>query len=491
MKKRNLVLEPYWSAKDLGKAIPDSPHAVSVALPRWQDVIDYEEKEESCMKSLRAIYPRFGLNLLVDEIAKKANESHGFREGRGWPYPNLEIAKQAQLYCQNDNGGEAIIKEVLGLHCLITDQEASASAKAFWQHTGFGASSRQAAIALNKETAPSLDQGEKARFSLRNRLAGVYGCDSALIELYPSGMAALTAGLRAIRKIRPEKPFLQIGFPYVDVLKLPQKIYGGSRLLQTKDPGAIAIALDTYKPAAVIVELPSNPMLQCVDLPTISRLAHNRDIPVIVDDTIGSAINIDSLPYADLIFTSLTKSFAGKGDILAGSLVISPESFWKKELVEINLLINENLPLLSDPDSIALEKASRDFAARIPLLNNSCLLLKRKLEQHPKISRVLHPENCPNFNSIKREGAGYGCLLSFEIRKGTTNASKFYDSLKVCKGPSLGTNFTLACPYVLLAHYEELKWAQECGVPQDLIRVSVGLEEPESLWERFAKALAN
>ena len=72
---------------------------------------------------------------------------------------------------------------------------------------------------------------------------------------------------------------------------------------------------------------------------------------------------------------------------------------------------------------------------------------------------------------------------------GLKRTKKFYGALKVCKGPSLGTNFTLVCPYVLLAHYKELKWAQNCGVPPALIRVSVGLEKPDDLWNRFKKAL--
>tara|TARA_Y100001968_G_scaffold189336_1_gene173543 strand:+ start:2826 stop:4298 length:1473 start_codon:yes stop_codon:yes gene_type:complete len=487
LSNHDLLLKPYWNAKDLGKAIPNSPHAVSVALPRWQDVIDYEEKKESCMQSLRAIYPRFGLNPLVAEIAKKATELAGYQQGKGWPYPNSEIAKQAQLFCQSQNTGEAIIQDVLGLKCLITDQKASSSAKEFWQHTGFGASSRLAAIALNKEVAPSKNEGETARVTLINRLAEIYGCEDELIQLYPSGMAALTAGLTAIRRIRSKNSFLQIGFPYVDVLKLPQKIFGGSRLIQTEDPEELAITLDSQQPAAVIVELPSNPMMQCVDLPTISKLAHARGIPVIADDTIGSAINIESLPYADIVFSSLTKSFAGVGDILAGSMIISPYSYWKKDLFEINLLANSTLPPLSDPDAIALEKASRDVLDRIPMLNSACLKLKRKLEQHPKVSRVLHPEHCSNFNSIKKKDAGYGCLLSFQLIE-SANPEHFYDSLQVCKGPSLGTNFTLACPYVLLAHYEELSWAKGCGVPPNLLRVSVGLEEPQSLWARFEKA---
>ena len=68
-------------------------------------------------------------------------------------------------------------------------------------------------------------------------------------------------------------------------------------------------------------------------------------------------------------------------------------------------------------------------------------------------------------------------------------AERFYNSLKVCKGPSLGTIFTLACPYVLLAHYKELDWAKDCGIPHSLIRVSVGLEQSEDLWDRFKIAL--
>ena len=487
MSTRNLLLNPCWSAKDLGQALPDSPHAVSVALPRWQDVINYEEKEESCMQSLRAVYPRFGLNPLVSEIAKKALSSNGFKEGSGWPYPNFQTAEQAKIHCQENSSGIVIIKEILGLSCLIADSKATPFAKAFWQHTGLGASSREAAIALNKEIEPSVNAGQLARDVLRSRLAEIYNCEPDLIQLHPSGMAALTTALRAIRKIRPKNSFLQLGFPYVDVLKLPQEIFGGSELLIKTNRDKLEAKLNFLNPAAIIVELPSNPMLQCIDLQTVSKLAHERGIPVIADDTIGSALNIDSLPYADLIFSSLTKSFAGRGDILAGSLVISPESHWKKELSEL-IPISAIAPL-SAPDAIELEHASRDIEERIPRLNTACLNLKRHLENHPQIQRVLHPENCPNFNSIKRTNGGYGCLLSFEFIAGLPKAKKFYDALKVCKGPSLGTNFTLTCPYVLLAHYQELDWAEQCGVPSHLLRVSVGLEDGAIIWERFKKAL--
>ena len=74
MSTRNLLINPCWRAKDLGQPLPDSPHAVSVALPRWADVIAYEEKIPSCMDVLQAIYPRFGLNPLVSQVAKKPSK---------------------------------------------------------------------------------------------------------------------------------------------------------------------------------------------------------------------------------------------------------------------------------------------------------------------------------------------------------------------------------------------------------------------------------
>ncbi|MFL0726047.1 MAG: PLP-dependent transferase, partial [Prochlorococcus sp.] len=264
--------------------------------------------------------------------------------------------------------------------------------------------------------------------------------------------------------------------------------FGGSDLLLTTESKLLAVEFDRKQPAAVIVELPSNPMLQCVDLPAVANLAHARGIPVIADDTIGSPLNIDVLPYADLVFSSLTKSFAGRGDILAGSLVVSPNSRWQEPLSKE---LCTALAPLADADAIALEEASRDVAQRLPQLNNACEALANKLANHPAVARVLHPGKCANFQALMRPGAGHGCLLSFELLGGLTQAKRVYDALQVCKGPSLGTSFTLACPYVLLAHYNELSWAESCGVPSHLLRVSVGLEDPDALWRRFEMALTD
>ncbi|WP_115070302.1 PLP-dependent transferase [Synechococcus sp. UW179B] len=493
MSPRDLLRNPCWQGEDLGHPLPDSTHAVSVALPRWRDVIAYEDNDPQCRSQLRAFYPRFALHPLVAEVARKAlamlPAGMASAGSSAWPYPNRAAAQLAQDHCHGvaPHASTQIVDQ-LGLAVLIANAEASPHAKAFWQHAGLGASSRRAAIGLSKEAAPAAGSADQAQALVIERLASIYRCDTQQLSLHPSGMAALHTALQLVTAMRPGRPTLQIGFPYVDVLKLPQVVFAGSELLLETSNAAVEAALDRIDPAAVIVELPSNPLLQCVDLATLARLAHARGIPVIADDTIGSCLNIDPLPYADLIFSSLTKSFAGRGDVLSGSLVVSPWSPWEQTFRDQRSITG--FVALGDADVIALEQGSRDVQARVPQLNRHAQALAARLSNHPAVARVYYPDQCANFHSLLRPGAGHGCLLSFELKGGSDQAQAVYDALSVCKGPSLGTPFTLVCPYVLLAHYDELAWAEDCGVPAHLLRVSVGLEQPEELWQRFERALS-
>ncbi len=482
MSPRNLLNDPAWQGSDLGQPLPDSPHAVSVALPRWRDVIAYEEKDPACRDVLQTIYPRFGLHPLIRKLVQPS-ELEGTTV---WPYPTEAAARAALAHCQRkapDDHCELIA--IAGVSCLRSHAAASPHAKAFWQHTGLGLSSRQAAIALGQEAPPTSEDGEAARRAIRQRLADIHDVEPDQISLHPAGMAGLHAALTAVQSLRPGRSTLQLGFPYVDVLKQPRVVFHGGDLLQPQDLAEVEAALDQLEPAAVIVELPSNPLLRCVDLPAVSAMARARGIPVIADDTIGTGINLNALPYADLIFTSLTKSFAGRGDVMAGSLLVSPQSPWARTL--LNAVIE--VAGLGDADAIALDIASRDVEERAPQLDAHALVLAERLEAHPAVERVLHPKDCPNFRTLMRSGAGHGCLLSFELKQGRQQAQLVYDALRVSKGPSLGTNFTLACPYTQLAHYDELAWAERCGVAADLLRVSVGLEDPDELWMRFQQAL--
>ena len=106
------------------------------------------------------------------------------------------------------------------------------------------------------------------------------------------------------------------------------------------------------------------------------------------------------------------------------------------------------------------------------------------------MDNVFYPKFvCRNhYDAVKNPSGGYGGLFSLML-KNEKAAQQFYDNLHCAKGPSLGTNFTLASPYTILAHYTELDWAEQFGVSRYLVRVSVGLEERNHLLKTFENAL--
>jgi len=96
---KDLLKHPIWESSELGKPLPDSIHAVSVALPTWKDIINYEEKVPECINSLRSIYPRFGLNPLLKKLASRILHENSLNNYDAWPYPNKYFALKAKNYC--------------------------------------------------------------------------------------------------------------------------------------------------------------------------------------------------------------------------------------------------------------------------------------------------------------------------------------------------------------------------------------------------------
>ncbi len=105
------------------------------------------------------------------------------------------------------------------------------------------------------------------------------------------------------------------------------------------------------------------------------------------------------------------------------------------------------------------------------------------------VEKVYFPKYDDNYISIMKGKDNYGNLLSFTLKE-KEETPVFFDALSICKGPSLGTNFTIACPYTLLAHYSELDVVEKYGVSRWLIRVSVGLENISYLLNEFDVAFS-
>lgn len=481
---KQLLSNPLYKAEDLGRPIPESPHAISAAMPCWQDVVDYEEKNPRVLKALESAYPRFVYHPITQQFFHYSEQLFAGENESCIAFPSERIAEKCIKYifrktninCRFNRFGS------LDIFVITYPNHIAATVKEFWQHTGFIISSRQAEYALSNQTIGK-ESGSKQL--IKERIARFANCKPNDIYLYPSGMAAIFAAYEIASKLLPAAHTIQFGFSYVDTIKIQQKF--GSEvyfLHNTKEIDLLFTLVEQEKISAVFAEFPTNPLLQSIDLYKISQKLRKHKIPFIIDNTIATWLNVNLTEIADIIVTSLTKFFSGVGDVMAGSLQISEHSPLYSQLKE--LISNDYEDLLFGKDAVVLEANSRDFSERMKKINHNAENLCDVL--HKKILKIYYPKYIDQdiYNSYKNKDAGYGGLFSI-VLKDTEAARSFYDKLEICKGPSLGTNYSLACPYTLLAHYHELGFAKECGVAPHLIRVSVGLED--DLIERFEKAL--
>lgn len=469
----------------LGRPIPDSPHAVSVSLPRWQDVVGYEERDPAVLTQLTSGYPRFVLHPRVRElIAQLAAPQPAL------PFPSPRIAAEAAAYVRRVTGQPTDLLAAGPVTAVTTAPAGEAALRGFWQHTGMIVSSRQAEACLDRR--PPAADGEEVRRSLRRQLAALYDCAETDVLLTPTGMAAQYAALRTVMAWRPHTGTVQLGFPYVDTLKLQQRLGCGAVLLHDLERlhTDLEARLRQGPVAACFSEIPGNPLLGCADLSRLMPRLRQARVPLVADDVVATPHNIDLSPHADLIATSLTKYLVGTGDAMGGALVCNPRSPLYAELAPLARAHHEELLWIED--ARVIEAQVRTFGARMERHNANGRFIAEKLRQHPAVERVWYPlwESASAYEAVRRPGRGWGGLITFLPRDAARQAAPLFDRLPVAKGPSLGTVFTLACPFTLLAHYPELEWAEACGVSRHLIRLSVGIEDPVSLWAQLATALA-
>jgi cystathionine gamma-synthase len=484
MTTHELCEKPVWRGEELGHCIPASTHAVSVALPRWQDVIGYEEKKPEVITKLNSGYPRFVIHDLVRKAAAR------LAPGRVClPFTSSRAAEKGAAFVRRTSGESAEVVQQNGLYGVATTTTGETALRAFWQHTGLGISTRQAEAFLSGRVSAPGDV--EVRRDLRRLLACWYDCAEDDVFLAPTGMAAQLAGLEALMRRCPGRRSAQLGFPYVDTLKLQEKIGHGGILISDLENAAARLRdlLGRETLAACVCEIPSNPLLGSADLRQITPILREHRVPLVADDVVSTPANIDLRNHADLIPTSLTKFIAGTGDVMGGALICNPRSPYYAELKPFITAQHEDL--LWGEDARVLLTQACGFPERMKKHNASGLLLAEHLRTHPAIERVWYPkwEFAEAYEAVRRPDGGYGGLISFLPRNADSQAPLIYDRLPLCKGPSLGTVFTLACPFTLLAHYTELDWAESCGVPRCLIRLSVGLEDPEELWRRIRAAL--
>ncbi|MBL9178511.1 MAG: PLP-dependent transferase [Verrucomicrobiaceae bacterium] len=489
----DLLKHPLCNAEDLGKAIPDHELGVSVCLPLWKHVIGYEEGDQEIVSKFKSGYPRFCCPPAITRLFEAAEKQFAAAGERCLVFPRVVHAERCVKFIET---GRVVEWTAHQLGVAVFPADSYVKARKFWRFCGECVSTRQACEALgeHKSTASSED-GKAANRIIRERIAQLAGQQPEDVFLFPSGMAANFAVHRMLTHLFPGRKTAQLDFPYVDVLKLQQIFGSGAHflpLIKDSEYDDLRMLLQNEPLAGLFCEAPSNPLLRCVDLERLLalRAAAQPGVPLIVDDTISTVAHVDAHRVADVVTASLTKSFSGVGDVLAGSVVLSRGS--PHHAAFSAFLTAHADHELWRGDAVALELNSRDFARRVATMSRNAQALADHLRSHPKVDRVWHAatKGGRGYEFIRRENGGHGCLLSFTLKQPEQTSAKFYDALRFTKGPSLGTNYTLVCPYTLLAHYDELDWVESVGVSRWLIRVSAGLEDTQELIARFDEALA-
>lgn len=235
----------------------------------------------------------------------------------------------------------------------------------------------------------------------------------------------------------------------------------------------------------VWVETPSNPMMHVTDIVRAAELAHTAGARLIVDNTTPTPIFTQPLLMgADLVVHSATKTLNGHSDVIAGALVTREvDEHWEKILQE-----RHGAGAIPGPfDAWLLLRGMRTLSLRAERAAQNALELAQRLEQHPAVTQVLYPglDSHPGHTLASEQmQGGYGSLMSFLIGADAKDALVVAGKLNlIVSATSLGGVETL------IEHRHSVE-PPETGVPENLLRLAVGIEFVDDLWEDLAQAIA-
>jgi cystathionine beta-lyase/cystathionine gamma-synthase len=324
---------------------------------------------------------------------------------------------------------------------------------------------------------------------LEEALAAVEGAEAALA--LSSGMAAMTTALLSL---------VASG----DEVLASASLYGGTvRLLTGLLPrlGVSARFVPTSelervervageRSRVLVLESPTNPTLDVVDLEAACASAHARSLVVVVDNTFATPHLQRPLALgADLVMHSLTKALSGHSDVVGGALA---GSSGRIEAARATMRV---LGGCMDPHpAFLVRRGLKTLHLRVERQCESALALARRLEGHPAVRRVLYPglASHPGHAVARRQMRAFGGMVTLVLEGGLAAAERFYDRLSlVARAASLGGVESLASLPVHTSHHglpeEKLR---EAGIDPGMVRLSVGVEDADDLVADVEQALS-
>lgn len=328
------------------------------------------------------------------------------------------------------------------------------------------------------------------RDALERLVAEIEGGTRALA--FASGMAAIACLLAAV---------CEAG----DHVVVSDDVYGGtyrvldrvfSRLgvaasfVDTRDPARVEAAL-TPRTRLVLVETPTNPLLRVADLPGIVEVCRRRGVPLAVDGTFLSPHFLRPLELgADVSIQSGTKYLGGHSDLLAGTLAVRDPELGER----LHFVQKSTGGVLSPFDAWLLMRGIRTLALRMEAHQQGALRVAAWLAHHPRVRRVFYPglPDDPGHRLLRTYASGFGGMVSFEAESPELAARLLRRVRIFTLAESLGGVESLICLPARMTHASlPPERRAELGISDALIRLSVGIEDPDDLIADLAQAMGD
>ena len=302
---------------------------------------------------------------------------------------------------------------------------------------------------------------------------------------FGSGLAAASAVFQCMKS---GDHVLMPAVGYYASMKLAEEIMGpwGLQMTQVDMEDLEAIKAEIQPNTKLIwVETPANPLLGISDIQAICTLAHSHGIFVGVDNTIATPILQNPISLgADIVMHATTKYIGGHSDVLGGAIIMREENDWSARLKRVQILMGATQNPL---DCYLLARGLKTLPLRMREHSASALTLAQKLEKHIAIEKVHYPGliSHPQHELAKRQMLnGYSGMISFQIKGDEANARKVASSLKLFQQAT-----SLGGVESLVEHRRSIE-GPVSKTPGNLLRLSVGLEHVDDLWEDLDQALS-
>jgi methionine-gamma-lyase len=327
---------------------------------------------------------------------------------------------------------------------------------------------------------------------LEARLASLEGGEAGLA--LASGMGAISAAMWTLLNAGDSVVIDRIlyGNTFAFFTKGLTRFGVDVRLADFTDPEALAQELAAKgKVKIVYFETPANPNLRVIDIARVASLAKSAGALTIVDNTFATPVLQNPLRLgADLVVHSATKYLGGHGDLLGGALIGPSALIEKIRGTGLRALTGATLSPLN---AFLILRGLKTLEVRMERHSRSALQIAEQLKHHPLVSRVVYPglRSFPQYELAQRQMRQPGGLIAFELEGGVETGMAFMNGLKlVTRAVSLGDAETLVQHPASMTHAtystEERK---RHGISDNLLRLSVGLENVEDLAADIAQAL--